>query len=173
MKKYIIPIVLISCLLLAGCSDFTDSPTADQTAAAQQENLQKEANAQAGLPNIVNFQEKKLLKMIYELRDQSNIVDYAYLYSQMTGKLVFIGKSIGYGIPYSTQYSNPDKIDYNQCTSCGGNIAIPEAEPNGLFPPDSASGTWLMLIDPKTNQPTPVYVEPDVIVSPFPLTNLE
>ena len=60
MRKYIIPLLFISTLLLAGC-DMT--PTADQTTAAQQENLQKEAIAEAGLPNIVNFQEKKLLQI--------------------------------------------------------------------------------------------------------------
>ena len=171
MRKYIVPLLFISTLLLAGC-DMT--PTADQTTAAQQENLQKEAIAEAGLPNIVNFQEKKLLKMIYELRDQANIVDYAYLYSQMTGKLVFLGKCIGYGIPYSTQYSNPEKIINLNNSGYGYSgtqpSTIPEAEPNGLFPPSSAAGTWIMLINPVTNQPQPIYAEPDVIVSPFPLT---
>ena len=53
MRKYIVPLLFISTLLLAGC-DMT--PMADQTTAAQQENLQKEAIAEAGLPNIVNFQ---------------------------------------------------------------------------------------------------------------------
>ena len=47
--------------------------------------------------------------------------------------------------------------------------ALPQADPNGLFMPASAEGTWLMLINPKTNQPSPVYIEPRVTVSPFPL----
>ena len=46
-------------------------------------------------------------------------------------------------------------------------------EPNGLFMPEGLSATWLLMIDPKTNEPRPVYVEPQIIVSPFPLHNLK
>lgn len=33
----------------------------------------------------------------------------------------------------------------------------------------SPSATWLMMIDPKTNSPRPVYIEPEIVVSPLPL----
>ncbi len=82
----------------------------------------------------------------------------------MQGKLIFIGKCIGYGIPYSTQYSNPEKVDYHT----SGYVTLPQAEPNGLFMPNSSEGTWLMLLD-ADGQPHPVYVEPRVVVSPFKL----
>jgi hypothetical protein len=84
----------------------------------------------------------------------------------MTGKLIFIGKCIGYGIPYATQYSNPQKV-YHEGSQYG--LILPQAEPNGLFMPADARGTWVLLLD-KDGQPHPVYIEPDVIVSPFPLT---
>jgi len=44
---------------------------------------------------------------------------------------------------------------------------LPQADPNGLFMPTSSSATWLMMIDPETNKPRPVYIEPEIIVSPF------
>jgi hypothetical protein len=50
-----------------------------------------------------------------------------------------------------------------------GYAILPQADPNGLFMPTSSSATWLMMIDPKTNKPRPVYVEPEIVVSPFPL----
>ena len=40
----------------------------------------------------------------------------------------------------------------------------------GLFMPSNAEGTWIMLIDPRTNDTRSVYIEPRVIVSPFPLS---
>lgn len=40
----------------------------------------------AGMPAIHNFQEKKLLKMILELRDQENLATWVYLQSSYTGK---------------------------------------------------------------------------------------
>jgi len=48
---------------------------------------------------------------------------------------------------------------------------LPQADPNGLFMPTSSSATWLMMIDPETNKPRPVYIEPEIVVSPFPLIN--
>ena len=94
-------------LSLVSCVDY--QPTADEKDRQQQEKALQEAQRETGLPAVHNFQEKKLLKQIYELRDNEKIVNYAYLYNEMQGKLVFLGKCIGYGIPYSTQYSNPKK----------------------------------------------------------------
>ena len=50
-----------------------------------------------------------------------------------------------------------------------GSVVVPQADPNGLFMPTGLSATWLMMIDPKTHEPRPVYIEPEIIVSPFPL----
>lgn len=163
-------------LLILGISLFTsctpiqpDTRTADQRDQGTQEKLQVEATMQVGMPNIHNFQEKKMMKMLYELRDNPNLINYCYLFSEVSGKTIFVGKCIGYGIPYATQYSNPMKrIDPDNVSSQYA-YEIPQAEPNGLFMPASADGTWVMMINPKTNIPTPVYYEPKVIVSPFPL----
>jgi hypothetical protein len=35
--------------------------------------------------------------------------------------------------------------------------------------PDGLSATWLLLFEPETNEPRPTYVEPEIIVTPFPL----
>ena len=49
---------------------------------------------------------------------------------------------------------------------------IPQAEPNGLFSPPSANGTWVLCSNPnKAGETMPVYIEPNVIVSPFPLVS--
>jgi hypothetical protein len=117
------------------------------------------------MPAIKNFQERKMMKMILELRDQENLVCYAYIVPEMSGKPVFLGKCIGYGLPYATQYTNPMKT-YSRYSQ-GGFEILPQADPNGLFMPASADGTWLLMIDPTTNEPRPVYIEPKILVSPF------
>ena len=48
---------------------------------------------------------------------------------------------------------------------------MPQADPNGLFMPNSADGTWLMMINPKTGDVHPTYCEPRVLVSAFPLND--
>lgn len=163
MKKSIL--TLLVSVLLFSCENY--QPTADDKAQQAQEVLQQQGQAQAGLPAIHNFQEKKLLKQIYELRDQEKLITYAYLYNEFNGKLIFLGTCIGYGIPYTTQFSNPEKEIYPGGLNRGFG-SIPQAEPNGLFMPTSSEGTWLMLLD-STGTPHPVYVEPRVIVSPFKL----
>ena len=105
--------------------------------------------------------------MILELCDREDLVAYAYIKSDYHGKLCFIGKCIGYGIPFSAQYTNPEKPIGG--TAYHDSATIPQQDPNGLFMPTSSSATWLMMIDPKTDEPRPVYIEPEIVVSPFPL----
>lgn len=176
MKKLVFVLGVVASMMLLSCGNYQAS--SDQKLSAQQEQLMNEANAQIGMPAIKNFQERKLMKMILELRDQENLICYAYIVPELTGKPMFIGKCIGYGLPYATQYTNPekvivspyrheeDKMDWYAGTQPS---TIPQADPNGLFMPSSAEGTWVMLIDPTTNEPHPVYIEPRVIISPFDL----
>jgi len=170
MRKYTIWIAIIALVALSGCDE--RGASTDQEVAKQTEQAMREANAQVGMPALKNYQEKKLAKMIYELRDRENLVCYAYLKS-LEGKPVFLGKCIGYGLPYCVQFSNPEKLVSDRFGSAAGWYVgpIPQPEPNGLFMPQSLSATWLMMIDPETGEARPVYIEPEIIVSPFPLPN--
>jgi hypothetical protein len=160
MKK----LLFLFMLAIAMCS-CVDSSDSNEKLARSQEQIMQEANRQVGMPAIKNFQERKLMKTILELRDKSDLVCYAYIVSNTTGKLIYLGKCIGYGLPYSTQYTNPQKVDYDG----GGHYTLPQADPNGLFMPEGVHATWIMLIDKKTGEAKPIYVEPDVIVSPIKL----
>jgi hypothetical protein len=152
--------LFILLFLLTGCEK-----SSDEIQTVQQEKILKEATSQTGMPAIVNFRERKLLKQIFELRDQKGLTTYTYIVAENTGKLIFLGESIGYGIPAATQYTAPSKID--GCSS--SYVTVPQADPNGLFSPSSAEGTWVMLFDKEKKESVPVYVEPRIIVSPFKL----
>ena len=162
MKPFIAlaSIALLS-VTLVGCEEFGDS---DDKQRAQQERILREGTAQTGMPAIKNFRERKLMKQIIEMRDQDGLVTYTYTVPETTGRPVFLCNSIGYGLPAATQYTNPQKYDRIS------GVALPQADPNGLFSPSSAEGTWVMCTDPSgTGKTRPVYVEPRVIVSPFKL----
>lgn len=169
MKKvlYLFSLMFLTAVLMS-VSSCEPSPSLDSNKqlTAKQETLMREANSEVGMPGITHFQERKLMKQILELRDQENLVCYAYIVPEMTGKPVLLGKCIGYGLPYATQYTNPEK-PVSENVNYG--YTLPQADPNGLFMPSSAEGTWIMLIDPKTNTPHPVYCEPKVLITPFPL----
>lgn len=68
-----------------------------------------------------------------------------------------------FGVPFSAQYTNPEKYIRHTGT------ILPQADPNGLYMPVSSSATWLMMIDPETKEARPVYIEPEIVVSPFKL----
>ena len=167
MKWFGAGILAVIMILAVGCSGQQKS-SSDKEQARQTEQIMGEAQRQIGLPNILNFQQKKLMKMVYELCDKEDLICYAYIKSDYNGKLTFIGRCVGFGIPFSAQYTNPDKIaakghDY-------GYAILPQADPNGLFMPTSSSATWLMMVDPDGGEPRPVYLEPEIVVSPFKLT---
>lgn len=169
MKNALTLLSFVAALTLTGCDPSSENSTAKEAKA--QEVISAQSVAAVGLPAIRNFREKRLLKDIYELRDQAGLITYTYLVAENTGKLVYLGQSVGYGIPYATEYTNPQRVlAYNE-TSEHGNIALPQADPNGLFSPADAEGTWIMLKDPNSDDVKPVYIEPRVIVSPFKLPN--
>ena len=166
-----IAMVMVIGMGQSGCEQKVVRPTADNQIQVQQERSMQEAVRQTGLPAIKNFHEKKMLKMLYELRDQADLVCYAYLFNEREGKIgQYLGKCIGYGLPASTQYSNPERygeVDGGEYGAINP-YTMPQAEPNGLFMPEGLSATWLMMLD-KDGEAKPVYIEPAIIVSPFPL----
>lgn len=138
MKKSVL--FLLVGLLLAGCSS-------DDIQNRQLERQNKQGVLKIGVPAINRFFEKNLLKTIYELRDQGGPT-YTYV-QDFQGHLHFRCNSFGYGIPYSMQYSTEHT-----------------AEPNGLYPPGSAAGTWVLCQNPNpgTNDSSPVYIEDNMQV---------
>ena len=164
MNKIAIVAALAAAFALAGC-DF-DTESSDQIQNKKQEELSKQGVESVGLPAITHFQEKRILKDILELRDQPNLVTYTYT-QDMNGRYHKVCDSIGYGFSAATQYTNPQKVEWHPN---GGHVTLPQADPNGLFSPPSADGTWVLCKVPGKDDVKPVYIEPRVIVSPFPLS---
>lgn len=161
---------VLGLLIVLTCAAFTSpfgcrsNDGSDARQQAANERILAEGTAQTGMPAIHNFRERRMLKEILELRDQDGLVTYTYLFSQMTGQLVPLCESIGYGFPAATQYTNPQKL---ADSSQAGYLVLPQADPNGLFSPASAEGTWVMCKDPNGKEARPVYVEERVVVAPF------
>lgn len=156
----------IGLVMVMGCQPIR--PNSDEIQRKEQERLSLQSTQSVGMPAIVNFQEKRIYKMILDLRD-TEIKTITYTQDR-DAKLHKLCDSIGYGIPYATQYTNPQRIALDKPTEPQKYaVVLPQADPNGLFSPASADGTWILCYNPQTKKVSPVYTEPKVIVSPFEL----
>lgn len=115
---------MILCVVVTGILTGCDGTTSREK--AYTETLMSQANDAIGNPDIVNFFEKAQLKEIYEMRDDPNLVCYWYAVNNYTGKYIYEGECIGYGIPYSTSYTQPESY-----YASGG--VVPQADPNALY----------------------------------------
>lgn len=165
MKKlFVILFMVFSVNIITGCSENVETELRQKTASTL-----LEANKQSGFPNIINFQERKLAKLVMELRDRTDLICHAYIKSDYKGELVYLGKCIGYGLPYGVSFTNPEQYKYS-------GVTLPQAEPNGLYTNGiTTSATWLFMLNPNNpkDEPKPVYVEPEIVVSPFPLHKID
>lgn len=164
IRVYRLLVTVVIALLLtviSGCDEPRSSN--DQKTARETEQLMQEASSAVGMPAVPNWTERRNLKMIYELRDQA-IRTWTYTID-MNGNRHLLCESIGYGIPYSTQYSNPERITMQSSYGYG---TLPQPEPNGLWTPEGLSATWVLCSDGQGGV-VPVYSEPTLIVSPYAL----
>ena len=160
-------VIAAACAASMGQSDCSTrrASDADRRQAAQTRELQSEADRQVGMPGMTNFTERRIVRQLYELRDQDGLSTYTYVVDY-TGRLWHVCDSTGYGIPFSAQFSNPETEAYR--TTQGGHGTLPQPEPNGLWVPESSSATWVICASPD-GEFRPLYVEPSITVSPFPL----
>jgi len=160
MKFVIVPAMALA---LAGCNM---EPSSDRQQREQQEAISKQSHMAVGMPAITRFSEKRMMKDILEMRDQMHPT-YTYLVGEQAGVIgEKVCDSLGYGLNGATQYTNPQKMTYSDG---GGHVLVlPQADPNGLFSPAAAEGTWVMCKVPCSDKIQPQYIEPRVIVLTFP-----
>lgn len=162
MRHYrLIALAALCAISLSACDQ---TPTSDQRQAQQQEAIANQMTSQVGMPSVPNAAERRMLRDIFELRDKM-IPTITYIVD-LNGHAHKLCDSMGFGIPYSTQFTNPQKITEEGASYA---VTLPQADPNGLFSPANADGTWVMCLNPQTKNAVPLYVEPRIIVSEFPL----
>ena len=155
MKKKLLAVGVIGVLMasmLVGC----DSASSQENTYTEQ--TKSQILDMHGMPNISNGYEYAQLKDIYELRDDPNLICYWYTKNDMSGKWVYQGTCIGYGIPYGASITSPEQYYYS-------GAILPLAEPNGLYTNGvTSSATWVLTTD-KDGNVTPTYVESEITVT--------
>lgn len=156
MKKFLcvaLVFALMTCTL-TGCTGTQETNYTGE--------LMNQAYDTVGFPDISNYFERQQLKEIYELRDDPDLICYWYTANNMTGKWVYQGKCIGYGIPYTTSMTASES--FQRSGLAGDWKVLPQAEPNGLYASPQTSATWILSLD-KDGNITPIYVESEITVT--------
>lgn len=139
------------------------NPNESQWSATRE--LQAESDRQVGMPGVTNFTQKRHVRELYERLDQEGLETFTYVVD-FEGRLWFVCDSIGYGVPFSAQFSNPETIIR---VGMDQRWQMPQPEPNGLWPPTSSSATWVLCAAPDGDF-RPFYIEPMIVVAPYELT---
>ena len=94
--------------------------------------------------------------MLYEMRDDLDLICYWYTMNSYTGKWVFQSKCIGYDIPYGVSLTSPEQEHYD--------ITLPLAKPNGVYTNGvTSSATWILEVNDE-GEIIPVYTEQEICV---------
>lgn len=166
MRKLVLAVAsVVSTVSFAACGFPQEGAGAKRETAAT-EQLLDAASTAVGVPAIQNFTEKRQLKMLYELRDQANLVTYSY-YVDLSGKRHKIcpTTSVGFGMPFSAQFTAPQRPSGHWSGNHYYNGQTFQPEPNGLYMPDNTTATWVICLGSDGKTLKPVYVEPQIIVS--------
>jgi len=170
MKRlFLLPVVALLCM--ANSCDSNSQSGGEQKERNATKMNQDQSAVVVGMPAITNFTEKRQLKAIYEMRDNAKLVTYTYTLD-MTGKrhTVCPTTSIGFGIPYATQYTTPER-PYGEYQT--GMIGLPQPEPNTLYMPSNAEATWVICLHPDGKTLAPTYVEPRIQVYLFEMPHVD
>jgi len=157
MKKKLFTVGMVMALMvcvLTGCAETAETKYTDE--------LKQQISDRYGFPDVSNFFEYSQFKEIYEMRDNPDLICYWYTKNDMSGKWVYQGECIGYGIPYGASITAPES--YQRLKNVGWE-RLPLAEPSGIYTNGvSSSATWILTTD-KDGNIKPTYVECEITVS--------
>jgi hypothetical protein len=102
--------------------------------------------------------ERHMMLALYTARQHATNT-FSVVQSEFTGKVLWSCPSIGFPLPYATQLTNPEQVVFaHHPTEHDASGVVSQQEPNGLFTPSTADGTWVPCVDEK-GKIVPVYEE--------------
>jgi hypothetical protein len=128
---------------LAACSH---APNAQQSEQNQQtQDLQSLEQSQP-LPHFSYSQERQAL-IVAESAAAAGTQTTSFFFNQGVQDPVSTCPSIGMGVPDSASLSNPQQIAPVSGKYGGGTQVIGQEDPDGVYVPESSSGTWVNCVN--------------------------
>lgn len=159
-------LLLAGAAILAIACETADTREERNTVQRQKEQFRKSHPA----PFFEWSLESHLMTKLYQARN-SAVSTWSYVWDPFRGKISWECPSIGFPIPGGTQLTNPEQW-VRGGTSGTSIVVLPQAEPNGLFSPQTAMGTYVMCVNPDGTV-SPAYVEDNVRTFPQPMQEID
>jgi len=150
--------------VMAGCQD--TSTTAESESVMKQ---QKQMLTSQPIPSFNWSLERDLLIQLYNIRNER--VSTHSVWRSNHGMVEGDCPSIGYGIPYDTSLTNPQRATAQAADkryTSESLATIEQAEPNGIFASKNTAATWVFCVG-SAGALNPVYVETKVTAYPYPV----
>lgn len=165
MKKFFVALAALAVFLNA-CGPYgTPSEVADQ----KRINSQQEIYASIEPVPVYDYSlPRDVMIQIYTAKNKANSTYTVFLSNN--GIPLYVCPSRGYPIEGGTQLTNPEQISFGTFPSGGSSSAasgvVGQADPDGLFHPLTAPGTYVLCVRPNGDV-VPLYAEPMVMTFPF------
>lgn len=168
-KRFIVIGLLVMLLfLLSACGTIA---TSDQKASQAVDDQQNHYLDVQPIPWFDYSLDRYLMIQLYKSKNNA-VQTFSVEWNDYLGTITFSCASIGYPIPGGTELDNPWQVQYYYGSGSGAysdsGVAIGQAEPNGVFPPGTSAGTYVMCLNPDGTI-GPVYMEPSIQTFPYPM----
>lgn len=146
--RRVIPAAVAAGGLALGLAACSHAPNAQQTEQQQQtQDLQSLEQSQP-LPHFNYSQERQAL-IVAESAAAAGTQTTSFFFNQGVQDPVSQCLSIGMGVPDSASLSNPQQIAPVSGKYGGGTQVIGQEDPDGVYVPESSTGTWVNCVNPQ------------------------
>jgi len=166
----IVPWLILAFMLFSGCALFS-SDTPQTTSESDQVNSQQTIYANNQPIHQYDYSpERDALQQIYDAR-MKDLNTWSVIFPPASsGIQPYVCPSVGYPIPYTTQFTNPDQV-HTGSASYDPSVVLPQAEPNGLYT-GNTDATWVRCVRKLSgggSEVDAVYSEPAALTYPYPI----
>ncbi len=155
---FMLGFVVVMC---AGAGGNSCSQTPDSAAQREQYSQNRQMDQFLRNQPVPSFDwslERHMMIELYSARQHATTT-FSVVQSEFTGHVLWSCPSIGFPLPYATQLTNPSQVVFaHHPTEHDAAGVVAQQEPNGLFTPATADGTWVPCVD-EHGKITPVYEE--------------
>lgn len=137
MKKLLVgAVALAATVSLGACTSSTQKSTKSDTQRAAQ-TLQGLDKSQP-VP-VFNYSQIRQTLIDAETAEANTTVTTSFFFVQGVADPVFTCPSIGFPVPGTFQITSPEQVEHHSGSNNGGNVTIPQIDPNGVYGGDTAA----------------------------------